>query len=60
MANTTYTAFVCINDRGGFGDDNFVTDTETTGSFFVRTKHQNVAGTAYAQDFVSSAVVFGD
>jgi len=60
MANTTYTAFVCINDRGGFGDDNFVTDTETTGSFFVRTKHQNAAGTAYAQDFVSSAVVFGD
>ena len=60
MANTTYTAFVCINDRGSFGDDNFVTDTETTGSFFVRTKHQNAAGTAYAQDFVSSAIVFGD
>jgi len=60
MANTTYTAFVCINDRGSFGDDNFVTDTETTGSFFVRTKHQNAAGTAYSQDFVSSAVVFGD
>jgi hypothetical protein len=60
MANANYSAFSCINDRGSFGDDNFVTDTETTASFYVRTKHQNAAGTAYAQDFVSSALIFGD
>ena len=60
MANVNYTAFVCLNDRTSFGDDNFVTDTEATGSFFGRTKHQNASGSAYAQDFVSSSIIHGE